>query len=209
MPKITFDFPVSEFILNLGNSTQTPTTNPAPTNTSLTTLGQIGNIPDNEKELLLRLIDKEARCQGVLGMACVARSVLNRQALIKSGTSPGTFNAKSGSLTDIIQASNQYQPYRQGLLNQALLEADRAKAEEALKLALNPKELTKQLRAAGKTEDEIKKLMAATGFRAGSAFCDPSQNVGNVTLFGHTFNIAGNTGLATFGDWARGLVTSA
>lgn len=204
LPEMQFNFQLPVF-----NNIVSAQPNPAPTNTSLTTLGQIGNIPDNERELLLRLIDKEARCQGVLGMACVARSVLNRQALIKSGTSPGTFNAKSGSLTDIIQAPNQYQPYRQGLLNQALSPADRAKAEEALKLALNPEELTKQLRAAGKTEDEIKRLMAATGFRAGCAFYDQSQEVGKVTLLGHTFNTAGNTGLATFGDWMRGLVTSA
>jgi hypothetical protein len=205
-PKITFDFPVPELIRSLGTTqtnTQTTSTTNAPTTPS-TTLGQIGNIPDNEKEKFLRLIDKEARCPGTLGMALVARSVLNRQALIKSGVQqPGTFNAKSSSLTDIIQAPGQYQPYSQGLLNQALSETDRAKAEEALKLALNPEELTKQLRAAGKTEDEIKKLMAATGFRAGSAFCDPSQNVGNVTLLGHTFNVAGNPLLKTFGDWMK------
>ena len=185
--------------------TQTTSTTNAPNST---TLGQIGNIPDNEKEKFLRLIDKEARCQGVLGMACVARSVLNRQALIKSGgQQPGTFNAKSGSLTDIIQAPGQYQPYSQGLLTQELSQTDRAKAEEALKLALNPEELTQQLRAAGKTEDEIKKLMAATGFRASSAFCDPSQNVGNATLLGHTFNTAGNNrGLETFANWVKELV---
>jgi hypothetical protein len=40
--------------------------------------------------------------------------------------------------------------------------------------------------------------MAATGFRAGYAFNDPSQNVNNVKLGNHTFNTAGNTQLTTY-----------
>jgi len=58
----------------------------------------------------------EAGGEGKLGMAAVARSVLNRAGLIQSGkVSPGTFNAKSGSIFDVISAPDQYTPYNNGL----------------------------------------------------------------------------------------------
>ena len=38
------------------------------------------------------------------GMALVARSILNRKAIIDETGNPGTFMAKSGSLKDIIHA---------------------------------------------------------------------------------------------------------
>ncbi len=157
------------------------------------------NISGNEQETLLRLLHAEAGGEGILGMALVARSVLNRQELINSGKiKAGEFNAKSGSLTDIISAPSQYQPYGEGKLNNELSASNKEKAMQALNLALNPEELKKQLQAAGKSTTEINKLMASTGFRAGSAFNDPSQNVNNVVLGNHTFNTAGNAQLMTF-----------
>ena len=67
--------------------------------------------------LLQRLVLAEAANQGDIGMALVARSVLNRQGIINAGSSPGTFNSKSGSLTDIIYGSGQYQPISDGSIN--------------------------------------------------------------------------------------------
>ena len=132
-------------------------------------------------------------------MAAVAKSILNRYALVQSGkVKPGEFGAKGTSLKDIIEAPNQYQPHAQGKLNTPLSAANREKALQALNLALNSEELKKQLQTSGKSPDQINKIMAATGFRAGYAFNDPSQNVNNVALGNHTFNTAGNGGLVTF-----------
>lgn len=158
------------------------------------------SVAKDEEELLLRLIIAEAGGQGKLGMAGVARSVLNRAGLVQSGRlGAGQFNANSGSVNDIIKASGQYQPYAQGKLNRGISAAQRAKALEALNLARDPEAMRQQLAASGMNESQVKKLMAATGFRAGYAFNDPSQNV-NVTKLGdHYFNTAGNTGLAVPG----------
>ena len=208
IPKITFDFPVSEFIRSLGNSTQTPTTNTQTTSTTngpnSTTPGaniNLGNlkISAEEQELLLRLIHAEAGAEGKAGMAAVAKSILNRYALVQSGkVKPSEFGAKGTSLKDIIEASGQYQPYAQGKLKTALSSANQAKATEALNLALNPEEFVKELQKAGKSASEIKLIETSTGFRAKGAFNDPSQNKNNVALGNHTFNTAGNHQLIAF-----------
>jgi hypothetical protein len=149
----------------------------------------------NEKELLKRLMIAEAGGQGELGMAAVARSVLNRSGLVQSGkTGAGTFGAASGSVSDIISASGQYSPYAQGKLNRALTAAENARAEKALELAMNEADMRGRLEAMGLQANQINNLISATGFRAGYAFDDPSQNV-NVTKLGdHYFNTAGNVG---------------
>jgi hypothetical protein len=219
LPEIKFNFqlPVLKFdiqpaVLNGSNSTQTPTISTATTLNTNTKLDP----NSSETETLLRLIHAEAggeRIQKVLkaaagvatggddilGMAAVAKSILNREKLVASGkVEPGTFNAKGAGLTAIISAANQYQPYGEGKLNTALSAADRDKALQALNLALNTEEFKKQLQASGKSADEINKIMAATGFRAGYAFNDASQNVNNVALGNHTFNTAGNAQLTTY-----------
>jgi spore germination cell wall hydrolase CwlJ-like protein len=206
-PKITFDFPVPDFIRSLGNSTQTNTqtqttsTTNAPNSTTQGTNINLGNlkISAEEQELLLRLIHAEAGGEGIVGMAAVAKSILNRYALVQSGkVKPSEFGAKGTTLKDIIEAPGQYQPFAQGKLNTPLSAANRDKALQALNLALNPEALKKQLQTSGQSLDQINKTMAATGFRAGYAFNDPSQNVNNVALGNHTFNTAGNIGLVTF-----------
>ena len=151
------------------------------------------SIAGSEEEMLLRLINAESGGQGKLGMAAVGRSVLNRAGLVQSGNiSAGQFNAASGSVTDIINATNQYQPVREGKLNRALSPSQRSAALEALNLAKNPELMRQQLRTSGKSESEVNKIMAATGFRAGYAFNDPSQNANVTKLGGHYFNTAGN-----------------
>jgi hypothetical protein len=155
--------------------------------------GGAPSIAGSEEEMLLRLINAESGGQGKLGMAAVGRSVLNRAGLVQSGNiGAGQFNAASGSVKDIINATNQYQPVREGKLNRALSPSQRSAALEALNLAKNPELMRQQLLTSGKSESEVNKIMAATGFRTGSAFNDPSQNV-NVTKLGdHYFNTAGN-----------------
>lgn len=182
-------------------STNTQTTNTQTQATKPTTLNTNTKLDPNssETETLLRLIYAEAGAEGTVGMAAVAKSILNRKELVASGkVKPGEFGAKGTNLTDIITAKNQYQPYGEGKLNTPLSAANREKALQALNLALNSEELKKQLQASGKSPDQINKIMAATGFRAGYAFNDPSQNVNNVKLGNHTFNTAGNTQLTTY-----------
>jgi len=151
------------------------------------------SIAGSEREMLKKLMIAEAGGQGELGMATVGRSVLNRAGLVQSGNiNAGQFNAKSGSIKDIISASGQYQPYAQGKLNRDLSAADNARAEKALQVAENAELLKQLLSATGKSKAEVNKLAASTGFRAGYAFDDPSQNVNVVKLGDHYFNTAGN-----------------
>jgi len=158
-------------------------------------------VTGDEKEYLMRLMIAEAGGQGDIGMAAVGRSVLNRAGLIQGGhLGAGQFNAASGSVMDVINASGQYQPVAQGKLKRALSPEERKRAEAALAIAMNQSDMRGRLEAKGMKGDQINKIMAATGFRAGSAFNDPSQNV-NVTKLGdHYFNTAGNRGLLTPGS---------
>jgi hypothetical protein len=186
----------TQTIPNTNTTPSTPSTTGTPTTLSTNTKLDPSS---SETETLLRLIYAEAGAEGTVGMAAVAKSILNRKELVASGkVKPGEFGAKGTNLTDIITGKNQYQPYGEGKLNTPLSAANREKALQALNLALNSEELKKQLQASGKSPDQINKIMAATGFRAGYAFNDPSQNVNNVKLGNHTFNTAGNTQLTTY-----------
>ena len=83
-------------------------------------------ISGDEEEYLMRLMIAEAGGEGELGMAAVGRSVLNRAGLIQSGkVGAGTFMSKSGSITDVIEGSGQYQPFAEGKLKKALTEEER------------------------------------------------------------------------------------
>lgn len=161
--------------------------------------GNFGNVdvPQTEQEMLLRLIIAEASGEGELGMAAVARSVLNRAGLVQSGkVSPGRFNATGKSITDIITAKNQYQPYRQGKLNKPISDSQRKMALKALSLAQNTGVFERRLIESGLSPNQAKVIIASTGFRNyASAGIDTSQQVNEVTFKRHTFNTAGNTGL--------------
>ena len=152
----------------------------------------------SEQDLLLRLIVAEASGEGEIGMAAVARSVLNRAGLVQSGKrSPGTFNADSGSIKDIITAPGQYTPYAQGKLNKPLSQGQQRAALSALALAQNTPVFKQRLLQEGLNENQANVILASTGFRnyAAGAGVDPSQQVNEVPLKRHTFNTAGNTGL--------------
>ena len=148
-----------------------------------------------EMNLLQRLVLAEAANQGDVGMALVARSVLNRQGIINAGSSPGLFNSKSGSLTDIINGSGQYQPVKDGSINRKFSQMEMEKAAKAIGLAQNSNALRSRLIASGYDESVVNKLMGATGFRTKAAFEDKSQNVNRTKHGDHIFNTAGNKDL--------------
>ena len=148
-----------------------------------------------EMNLLQRLVLAEAANQGDVGMALVARSVLNRQGIINSGASPGLFNSKSGSLTDIINGSGQYQPVKDGSINRKFSQMEMERAAKAIGLAQNSNALRSRLIAAGYDESVVNKLLGATGFRTKAAFEDKSQNVNRTKHGDHIFNTAGNKDL--------------
>lgn len=153
-------------------------------------------VAGSEMDLFKRLVLAESGGEGELGMALVARSVMNRAGLIQSGkVGPGMFMANDKSITGVIMGRGQYQPVSDGSINTQRSDAQMAKAAAAIKLAKNVDQLKAKLKAAGMSADEINKLVASTGFRTGSAFNDPSQNVNVVKFKNHFFNTAGNAGL--------------
>lgn len=162
--------------------------------------GEFGEpgISSGEMDLFIRMVYAEAGGEGKVGMALVARSILNRAGLIQSGkVSPGTFMSKSGSINDVITAPKQFSPMTDGRINQKLTESQINQARESIKLSRDPKQLMNMLRSEGFDDSKIKKLMAVTGFRnysAGAGY-DASQVVNEVVYKRHTFNTAGNPGL--------------
>ncbi len=159
---------------------------------------QNANMGSDEEDYLMRLMIAEAGGEGELGMAAVARSVMNRAGLIQSGkVGAGTFMADSGSIMDVINAKGQYQPVSEGKLKRALTPEEKARAMKALEMARNSASLRGNLEAEGMSADQINNIMASTGFRTGAAFNDSSQNVNRTKLGNHIFNTAGNTGMLT------------
>ena len=151
-----------------------------------------------ERELFIRTVAAESRGEDLIGQALVARIILNRAGLIQSGAvGKGTFLANDASITGVIYGKNQYQVVRDGSINNNFSQVDLDNAEKAIAIAENRADLRGRLEARNTPPNEINSAMASTGFRTGSAFNDPSQNV-NVTKFGnHYFNTAGNSNLQT------------
>ena len=153
-------------------------------------------VAGSEMDLFKRLVLAESGGEGELGMALVARSVMNRAGLIQSGkVGPGMFMANDKSITGVIMGRGQYQPVSDGSINTQRSDAQMAKAAAAIELAKNVNQLRTKLKASGMSEGDINKLIASTGFRTGAAFNDPSQNVNVVKFKSHYFNTAGNAGL--------------
>lgn len=152
-----------------------------------------GEVKSAERQLLLKMMLAEAQGEGEMGMALVARAILNRGGLIQSGTvGAGMFNAKSGSLTDVMYGSGQFQPITDGSIKKPRSKAQLAAAEKALAIAQNTADLRGRLEASGMSSEQINYLVSATGFRTGEAFNDASQNVNVVKFKNHVFNTAGN-----------------
>ena len=143
----------------------------------------------SDQELFQRLVLAEAYGEGELGMALVARSVLNRMAMLQSGTvSPGYYLAKGSSLRHVILASRQYEPVSNGAINKSFTSAQFAAAARAISMAQDSLALQRALLAKGHTASEAEKLLEATGFRTPTAFNDSSQNYNRVRIGNHIFN---------------------
>lgn len=160
------------------------------------------NIGSSEMDLFQRLVYAEAGGEGLLGMALVARSVLNRSGLIQSGKiGPGTFHSKGGSITEVINSNKngtwQYTPIKNGRINEKLTGSQLNQSLKAIELAKDPIKLKELLKKEGLSEEQITKLIAATGFRnyAAGAGIDTSQQVNEINFKRHTFNTAGNSSL--------------
>jgi len=162
--------------------------------------GEMGDatLSDSEMDLFQRLVYAESGGEGKVGMALVARSVLNRAGLIQSGkATTGTFSAKDKTVTGVIMGSGQYSPVGNGRINDKRTQKQMDDAKEAIRLAQDPEKLKALLKSEGIDDGSIKKLLASTGFRnynAGAGY-DASQAVNEVRYKRHTFNTAGNTGL--------------
>lgn len=145
-------------------------------------------LSSRDEDLLARLVLAEAAGEGEVGMAAVARSVLNRSALVRDGLSAGTYNARSGSLSSVINARGQFEPVSSGSINRRRSAADLAAAKRAIALARDTEAFRARLRARGLSNKAIDRILSATGFRALSAYNDSSQNYARQTLGNHVFN---------------------
>ena len=144
----------------------------------------------SDSEIMLRAAYYEAGGEGIEGMALVIRSILNRYSLLQS-QNPSLFNARGGSIEEIISASGQYETYSNGSLSRAIPKKDRVIVKEALQLARNTEELGDVLLASGVSEQDIGPLLNATGFRTPEARPDASQEKEVTSFRGHLFNTAG------------------
>ena len=153
-------------------------------------------VESDEMSLFKRLVLAEAGGEGQLGMALVARSVLNRTGLIQTGkATTGTFLANSATVKGVIMGRGQYQPVSDGSINRERTAEELERASIAIELAQDPARLQRMLKSEGLSDSDIGKIISATGFRTGSAFNDPSQNVNVVQYKNHFFNTAGNPGV--------------
>ena len=179
---------------NVEGSTTPTLSNTVTSNVEGSTTPTLSNMNEGEMNLLTRLVAAEAGGEDFMGQALVARSILNRMSLIQSGkVSENTFNANDSSLKGIIMGRNQYQPISDGRINTEFSEGVLKKAAEAIEMAKNPADLRGRLETSGISAQDITNLVNSTGFRTGSAFEDPSQNVNVVQYGNHYFNTAGNS----------------
>jgi len=173
-----------------------PQTPLVPTSSSTPSSTPSATVAGSEMDLFQRLVLAESGGEGELGMALVARSVMNRAGLIQSGkVGPGMFMANDETITGVIMGKGQYQPVSDGSINTQRSDAQMAKAASAIELAKDVNQLKTKLASSSMSESDINKLLGATGFRTGAAFNDPSQNVNVVKFKNHYFNTAGNSGL--------------
>ena len=146
----------------------------------------------SEMDLFQRLVLAEAKGEGTLGMALVARAVMNRAGLAQQGGD--SFGANGTSITDMIMAQNQFQSVSDGSIHNDYSLRQMQSAGEAIKLAKNSEALRTRLLGAGYDETIVNKLLGATGFKAGRAF--NTQSGGEQAKFKNkTFDTAGNTDL--------------
>ena len=162
----------------------------------------------SEKELLNRVVHYEASGEGVIGMALVALTIFNREAIIKADNNkgPDTFSAKDSSLKSILTGKNQYQPVGEGTVNKDISAEAKENVAKAIELARNPRALLRELKKAGLPSSEITSLMNSTGFRTPDAKKDSSQPV-TASYGNHGFTTAGNEDNALYVASSSGIAT--
>ena len=140
------------------------------------------SISAQDKELLKRLALAEARSEGVVGMALVIRSVLNRREAIKAGAN---FNTRSTNIRDIIYAPNQYEPVgdSRNSIDQTFNSKQLSDGEKASYLADNPAELQRIIESDGVSATNARGLVLSTGFDSLGGQGRPNA----VTYRGHVF----------------------
>ena len=168
---------------------------------------------DKETAFLKKLILAEAESEGTLGMALVARSILNRHALINTPgiahrgqkIKPGTFGSKGNSLMDVMTGSGQYTPVKTGSMNKNWTQEQLSQAEQAINIAKDKRVLMQSLVDdreekfdSGSPEyrenmKEIMTLIESTGFRnPAKTFRNESQEVNMTRFKNHVFTTVAN-----------------
>lgn len=182
----------------------------APTGDIDTVTGEIDLSSADDRTLIKQLALAEAAGEGVVGMALVVNSVLNRKRILDSGKSAGFYGAKDKSIRGIIYGPGQYSPVGNGSINKQWGEGSLNLAEQALQLGMDKAKLTKALESEGVSANSIKYLINATGFRnySAGADIDRSQQVNETNYKRHTFNTAGVSKLQEGGLISRGDITS-
>ena len=172
--------------------------------------GEVDLSSADDRTLLKQLALAEAAGEGVVGMALVVNSVLNRKRILDSGKSAGFYGANDKSIRGIIYGSGQYTPVSNGNINKQWGEGSMKLAEQALQMGMDKAKLKQALESEGVSENSIKYLINATGFRnyAAGAGEDKSQQVNETNYKRHTFNTAGVAKMQTGGLVSRGDITS-
>ena len=175
------------------------------------------------ENLFQRIVVAEAGNEDLIGQALVARAILNRKGVLDDNFSPSTFYTNSSDLVDIIYGGTaesgvdkllggnvqkaiqqgkgyQFEPVGKGIITDPnrFNTANMTEAASAIALAQNPTKLKQELRKRGYKPEQIKNLVASTGFanletqEARGVKDDKTQDVNRVKYGRHTFNTAGN-----------------
>ncbi len=172
--------------------------------------GEVDLSSADDRTLLKQLALAEAAGEGVVGMALVVNSVLNRKRILDSGKSAGFYGANDKSIRGIIYGPGQYTPVSNGNINKQWGKGSLDLAEKALAMGMDKSKLKSALEAEGLSGNTIKYLINATGFRnySAGAGIDTSQQVNETNYKRHTFNTAGVAKMQTGGLVSRGDITS-
>ena len=164
--------------------------------------GEVDLSSADDRTLLKQLALAEAAGEGVVGMALVVNSVLNRKRVLDGGASTTLYHATDKTIRGIIYSkqSVQYTPVSSGTINKQWGKGSLDLAEKALEMGMDKAKLKTALESEGIDANTVKILLNATGFRNyAAAGIDTSQQVNEVNYKRHTFNTAGVAKMQTGG----------
>lgn len=142
--------------------------------------GIVGNNVYTESDALVRIVLAEARTTGLLGMALVARVILNRSCVVAAGRNgPGVFNSAGKSdIYNIVAARGQFEPTWSTTNNwsnayQNATQDQLNTAKQAISLAQTPSQLKQQLTTlGGVSATTADKLILSTFFAASESIIE-------------------------------------